>query len=196
MVTTPWKAPAKMLILASESPRRRTLLKEVVADFRVVAPCVEELEGGADLEALPEKNALLKAGAVADLEKDVFVLGADTAVFAAGEMLGKPANEEEAFRMLSMLSGREHKVISGVALLCRNRNVCCSWSVVSKVYFKELSPEEIRRYMERVNVLDKAGAYAIQEHPELLGARWEGELENIIGLPLAELARVLRANGL
>ena len=186
----------KMLILASESPRRRELLGRIASSFKVIAPRVEELEEGETLEALPEKNALLKAGFVADLEKESFVIGADTAVFAEGRMLGKPGDAEEAFRMLSMLSGGEHKVISGTALICRARGIALSWSTVSKVFFKELTPAEIRFYMSQVNVFDKAGAYGIQEHPELLGARWEGELENIIGLPLAELEKQLREYGL
>lgn len=184
-----------MLILASESPRRRELLKRIVPEFTVVSPQVEELEEGNDLEKLPEANALLKAEAVARCFPEALVLGADTAVFSEGRMLGKPASAAEAAVMLGSLSNRSHKVISGVALVCREKALRCSWSVVSSVRFKELSPQEIAAYMERVNVLDKAGAYAIQEYPELLGASWEGEVENIIGLPLLKLQEVLESAG-
>ena len=181
-----------MLILASESPRRRELLKRIVPEFTVLSPQIEELEDGAELEKVPQENALLKAAAVAELYPEAFVLGADTAVFAGGKMLGKPASEAEASAMLRSLSGRTHKVISGVALICRKKNWSSLWSEVSEVTFKELSSREIAGYMAVVNVLDKAGAYAIQEHPELLGATWKGELENIIGLPLVKLQKILQ----
>ena len=180
-----------MIILASESPRRKELLKRIVPDFITVAPCVEELESGGNLTELPEKNAILKARAVAERFPDAWVIGSDTAVFADGRMLGKPGSEEEAVSMLSALSGRAHEVISGAAVICLRQEVCRSWSTVSKVFFKTLDPGEIALYMKKVHVLDKAGAYAIQEHAGLLGARWEGELENIIGLPLTELTQVL-----
>ena len=181
-----------MIILASESPRRKELLRRIVPEFITVPPCVEELEEGATLEELPEKNALLKAEAVAKRFPGDWVIGSDTAVFAEGKMLGKPASLPEAEEMLAMLGGKTHQVISGVALVCREKGVTCSWSCVSQVTFKALNSEEIKTYMKHVSVLDKAGAYAIQAHPELLGARFEGELENIIGLPLVKLEEVLK----
>ena len=184
-----------MLILASESPRRRELLKRIVQEFSTVSPGVDELEEGEELEKLPEENALLKADAAAKNCPGAFVIGADTAVFANGKMMGKPGSEAEAAGMLTSLSGAAHKVISGVALVCREKNLRCSWSVVSEVRFKKLSAQEISLYMERVNVMDKAGAYAIQEFPGLLGATWKGELENIIGLPLIKLREVLEKEG-
>lgn len=180
-----------MIILASESPRRKELLKRILSGFITVSPCVKELESGENLTELPEKNAILKARAVAERFPEAWVIGSDTAVFADGRMLGKPGSEEEAAAMLSFLSGRAHEVISGAAVICLQKKVCRSWKSVSKVFFKTLDPGEIALYMKKVHVLDKAGAYAIQEHAELLGARWEGELENIIGLPLAELTQVL-----
>ena len=97
--------------------------------------------------------------------------------------------------MLTMLQGTSHEVITGVAVICRERQFRKSWSVRTRVTFAPLTKEQIEDYMKQVPVLDKAGAYAIQEHPELLGARWRGELENIIGLPLVKLASVLTACG-
>ena len=185
-----------MLILASESPRRKVLLEKITAAFTVVPPRVEELESGEELFKLPEQNALLKAGNVAERFPQDFVIGADTAVFAGNRMLGKPASQEEAAEMLALLGGKVHKVISGVAVICAAKGVRRSWSTVSEVRFRELSAGAVREYMEKVNVLDKAGAYAIQEHPELMGAVWEGETENIIGLPLETLKRVLEEYGL
>ena len=181
-----------MLILASESPRRKVLLEKITGRFSVVPAGVDELESGNEPEKLPQMNALLKAQAVSERFPEAFVLGADTAVFAGTGMLGKPESPEEAAEMLELLGGRSHKVISGTALVCRSQGVCRAWSTVSKVTFKPLTRDEIAEYMKKVNVLDKAGAYAIQEYPELLGAVWEGELENIIGLPLLRLTEILR----
>lgn len=186
----------KMLILASESPRRKVLLEKITPAFTVIPPCVEELESGEELFELPEKNALLKAENVAERFPDAFVIGADTAVFAENRMLGKPASAAVAAEMLALLGGRSHRVISGVAVVSAAKGVRRSWSTVSEVTFKELSTGTIREYMEKVNVLDKAGAYAIQEYPELLGAAWSGETENIIGLPLERLTGVLKEYGL
>lgn len=98
--------------------------------------------------------------------------------------------------MLSLLSNSVHQVISGMALLCRSREICHCWSSVSQVRFKELSPGDISLYMEKVDVLDKAGAYGIQESPELLGAVCDGEIENVIGLPLVKLGGLLERYGL
>ena len=181
----------KTLILASESPRRRELLRRLGAEFEVLPAHADELETGENPEKLPEQNALLKAAAVAEKFPEAFVLGADTGVFDGGVMLGKPRSKEHASAMLLSLNGKSHKVISGVALICRKERVELSWSVVSEVTFSKFTSEEVQAYMKLVNVMDKAGSYAIQEHPELLGARWEGELENIIGLPVVKLKEVL-----
>ena len=184
-----------MLILASESPRRRELLARLKVPFECVPAKVEELSGGRDPASLPRRNALLKAGCVAAAFPGDWVVGADTGILAAGRLLGKPGSETEAAAMLSMLQGSSHEVITGVAVICRERQFRKSWSVRTRVSFAPLTKEQIAGYMKQVFVLDKAGAYAIQEHPELLGARWRGELENIIGLPLVKLAAVLRTCG-
>ena len=181
-----------MLILASESPRRRQLLEALGAEFTVCPAAVEELEDGEDPETLPEKNALLKAQAVSGRFPEDLVLGADTGVFNGAKMLGKPGSADEALTMLLSLSGRTHRVISGVALVCRSRKICLSWSVESQVTFGAFTQDDARAYMQKVNVMDKAGAYAVQEYPELLGASWKGELENIIGLPLEKLKKELQ----
>ena len=151
----------------------------------------DELEKGDEPEKLPELNALLKAAAIAEKFPGAFVLGADTGVFDGVRMLGKPRSQDHAVSMLLSLSGRSHRVISGVALICRELGVELAWSVTSTVTFGKYGVSDVSEYMKQVNVMDKAGSYAIQEHPELLGARWEGELENIIGLPVVKLQEVL-----
>ena len=127
---------------------------------------------------------------------EAFVLGADTGVFDGKRMLGKPRSAEDARNMLLSLSGKSHKVISGTALVCISRQVSLSWSTESRVSFAPFTPADAVLYMAQVDVMDKAGAYGIQEHAELLGASWEGELENIIGLPLVRLKEILRQNKL
>jgi len=184
-----------MLILASESPRRRELLSRLKVPFRCVPADVTELSEGGNPASLPRRNALLKADCVADSFPRDWVVGADTGVIAAGKLLGKPGSETEAAAMLAMLQGSSHEVVTGVAVICRERRFRKSWSVRTSVTFAPLTEERIAEYMKHVFVLDKAGAYAIQEHPDLLGARWRGELENVIGLPLVKLAAVLRSCG-
>ena len=192
MVRDLYPAMTKNLILASESPRRRKLLADLGVAFQVKPAQVEELKEDCEPETLPEKNALLKAAYVAEQFPDSFVLGADTGVFDGRNMLGKPASAADALKMLLSLSGRSHQVISGVALICRAENISLSWSVSSCVTFAPFSAAAAAAYIEKVNVMDKAGAYAIQEHSGMLGARWEGELENIIGLPLVKLKEMLK----
>ena len=184
-----------MVVLASESPRRKELLTRLGIPFKCVPAGVTELSEGRDPASLPRRNALLKASCVATRFPGDWIIGADTGVLAAGKLLGKPGSEAEAADMLTMLQGTSHEVITGVAVICRERQFRKSWSVRTRVTFAPLTKEQIEDYMKQVPVLDKAGAYAIQEHPELLGARWRGELENIIGLPLVKLASVLTACG-
>jgi septum formation protein len=112
-------------------------------------------------------------------------------VICDGRALGKPGDLEESFRMLKMLSGKSHEVITGVALVCKGKNFSEVWREVSRVKFKLLSDADIREYTSLVNTLDKAGAYAVQEHGELIIDRFDGELENIIGLPLIRLKQLL-----
>lgn len=182
----------RVLILASESPRRKELLEKIGAEFMCVPARIDECSESDVPELLPENNAVLKAAFVADRFPDHFVLGADTGVFFGKRMFGKPADDADAENMLAMLSGNTHQVITGTALICRSKNVTHSWSTVSDVTFGPLSETEIKNYMHHVHVLDKAGAYGIQEHPELLKASWNGELENIIGLPLVRLRELLK----
>jgi len=181
------------LILASASPRRRELLARGGFAFTAATAAVAELTALPDPRRLPEANAKLKARAVAATCPDALVIGADTLVLCDGETLGKPADRAAAAAMLRWLSGRTHEVITGVALI--GPGVSESWSEVSRVTFRPLTDAVIAAYLEAVPVLDKAGAYAIQEHGEMLVAGFTGELENIIGLPLFRLTRRLRELG-
>jgi septum formation protein len=136
-------------------------------------------------------NAALKAAAVADRNPAKWVLGADTMIVFENSAIGKPADLAEAARFLRRFSGKSHQVITGMALICRQKQVEELWSETSVVSFKNLSDETIREYLEKVDVLDKAGAYAIQEHGESIVEKFSGEIENIVGLPLINLRKLL-----
>ena len=185
----------RKLILASKSPRRKELLQRSNVAFSVCTADVPELEKASDMRDLPRLNALRKALAVSIMNPEQMVLGADTMILFENRAIGKPRDISDAFRMLREFSGKEHEVITGVAL-CLNGKEKSSWSEQSRVYFKKLSDEMIEYYLSKVMVLDKAGAYAIQEHGDLIIESFSGEEENIIGLPLQKLLVFLRKNGL
>lgn len=186
-------AKVETLVLASASPRRRELLAGLGLTFEVeVAAVVEDEDPMMDPRVMVARNAALKADYVSERRPHDWVLGADTTVFIDGHALNKPADLAEARAMLRRLSGRVHTVFTGVALRNVTRGVREDMGVASEVVFRELSEEDIVTYLERVHVLDKAGAYAIQEHGELIVAERRGSLTNIIGLPLDEVADLLR----
>ena len=175
------------LLLASQSPRRCELLQRCGFDFTVRTADVEELTSFPQLSLLPQENARRKALKVAEKFPDALVLGADTMIIFADQAVGKPRDLAEAAEFLRRFSGRTHEVITGLALLCPVREIAEVWSEVSQVTFKKISDDVIAEYLDKVPVLDKAGAYAIQEHGDMIVANHTGELENIIGLPLRRL---------
>lgn len=186
------------LFLASESPRRRELLRRVLAEFEVEGASVQELDGSVQLPAkvLTARNAALKADAVARKHPEDWVLGADTVVVLDECIYGKPGNQAEAEMFLRKFSGRVHEVLTAVALRNLASGICWDAVAVSRVYFKVLSDEVIREYLRLVPVLDKAGAYGIQDHGEMLVERIEGELENIIGLPVETVRTAFKKFGI
>jgi septum formation protein len=176
--------PAPRLILASASPRRHELLAAAGIDFTVETARAEELH---DARMAPEElvvwNALAKAREVAARHPDAAALGADTLVYLGNEPLGKPGDLAEAAAMLRRLSGCWHEVWTGLALVHGDR-VLGTRAVKTRVRFATLDDETIAAYHFRVSPLDKAGAYGIQEHTDLLGAEADGPLDNVIGLPV------------
>ncbi|MFH1499629.1 MAG: nucleoside triphosphate pyrophosphatase [Verrucomicrobiota bacterium] len=185
------------LILASASPRRRELLAGLGVPFEVVtADVVEHEDPTTDPREMVARNAALKADRVAALRPDAWVLGADTTVFIDGHALNKPADGAEARAMLRRLSGRTHTVFTGLAL----RNVAAGVAVdaddSTEVSFKVLDEAVIEAYLARVNTLDKAGGYAIQEAGELIIAGYRGSLSNVIGLPVDTVKQLLTDHGL
>jgi septum formation protein len=181
------------IILASKSPRRQELLRQMDIDFRVVLKDVDESYPD-DLS--PEEVALYiaskKAEAFDETIGDEVVLTADTIVCVDGLILGKPETLEHAVEMLKMLSGRVHKVITGVCLLHKHKYN--KFFDVSEVFFRKLTDDEITSYVEKYQPLDKAGSYGIQERIGLIGIeRINGSYTNVVGLPTEKLYQLLKS---
>jgi len=207
--------PDFRLFLASQSPRRHTLLRELGIPYEVVPVHAREEEEGAQADALAERNALAKVrGAILPLEAPPgsFVLGTDTVVEVGGRILGKPRSHEEATRMLTLLSGRSHRVVSGVALMRvsgAKRLAASSPGALgsevqtqilvdhatTEVTFLSLGEESIAAYIASREWVGKAGGYAVQGLAALFVSRIEGEYSNVVGLPLCLLARMFREAG-
>jgi septum formation protein len=188
------------LILASTSPRRRELLATLGLSFdvrpgadvneaQVLAECTHPLS-----ECLEHLARLKGVAAAAEYPRAV-VLSADTVVEIEGDLLGKPADAADARTMLTRLSGREHRVHTGVAVQRLEGGVLSTGCETTRVFFAELKAEKIARYVARAEPMDKAGAYAIQGLGALLVERIDGDYSNVVGLPLRLTARLLSAAG-
>ncbi len=176
------------IILASASPRRKELLETAGAEFEIIVADVDEtIPDGTKPEEAAVMTAEKKALAVAENHKDRIVIGADTIVVSEEKILGKPADKADACRMLSMLSGVEHKVITGVCLVCGDKKI--TFAQVSKVKFYDLTDDEINTYVETGEPMDKAGAYGIQGNGCVLVEKIEGDYFNIVGLPVARVMK-------
>jgi 23S rRNA (uracil1939-C5)-methyltransferase len=182
------------IILASKSPRRRELLRKITTDFTVVP-------GDFDESTIQEKDPVLfavraaemKAREVADMHPGALVIGADTVVACGEEILGKPADREDARRILGRLSGRRHRVITGVALYRKDEDRLMTGYEITGVVFKTLSPEEIEEYLDRNDYMDKAGAYAVQEIGDRYVAELHGDYDNVVGFPVNRVRKLLAA---
>ncbi len=180
------------MILASQSPRRRELLSREGVEFRIEVRDTDEVhDASVPPRQLCAMNAAAKAEAVAAEFPGELVIGADTLVFIDGKPLGKPADETEAVEMLLRLQGRTHSVCTAVAVIMPDGSRR-DFTEVSYVTFCKLDESQIRHYMSLVHVYDKAGAYAIQEHGELIIENFEGDLDNVIGLPVRRLLQVIQ----
>ena len=183
----------KPLILASSSPRRRDLLRQIGLDCTVMPADVDErLLPGEAPEHYALRVALDKARASAARSNNGIIIGADTIVVLSETILGKPADSADAARMLTMLSGRMHRVVTGLAVIDASTAEQSTALAVTRVWFRELSPEIIASYVATGEPLDKAGAYGIQERGALFVERIDGCYFNVVGLPLFLLADLLR----
>ena len=183
------------LVLASASPRRKQLLRQIRIPFRTITSRANEDLLSRD----PFMNARLlaktKADAVIEKCEDRWILSADTLVVLGREVLGKPANEDQAFSMLGQLSGREHRVITGFCLVSPDSKTFHSEAVMTRVTFKALTEREILGYIATGEPFGKAGSYGIQGIGAFLVKRISGSYTNVVGLPLCALVNALLATG-
>lgn len=186
----------KNLILASSSPRRAELLKQIGLNYQIMVCDVDEtLLPGMRPPELVEFLAERKAAAVARNLHEGIVLGADTVVVWQGQVLGKPLNEEDAFSMLVKLQGSTHDVYTGVALIDVHSGKIMVGHEKTRVFFRNIEEDEIRRYVASGEPLDKAGAYGVQGLAAIYINKLEGCYTNVVGLPLARLSVMLKAIG-
>ncbi|MDD3844896.1 MAG: Maf family protein [Syntrophorhabdaceae bacterium] len=185
------------IILASESTRRVDILRMLGIPFSIIPPDVDESR---KLEETPREYVLRisheKAHKVGKHFPDKWVIGADTIVVYKTRILGKPVNEEEAFKMLQLLKGRWHKVITGFCVLNVDREITCHDAVETRVFMKDLVDEEIMKYIGTSEPLDKAGSYAVQGRGGYMVKEIKGSYSNVVGLPICEVTEVLLSLGI
>lgn len=183
------------VILASKSPRRKELLRYITKDFEILVSNADESSEKTEPDKLVEELSFKKAEAVADRVKaPAIVIGADTIVYADGNILGKPTDEDDAKAMIRKLSGKVHQVFTGVTVIKKDEDtvVYKTFSVKSDVYVAEMTEDEIDEYVAEGECLDKAGAYAIQGSFCRFIYKFEGDYSNIVGLPVAATYAILQ----
>ena len=183
------------VILASASPRRKELLKKIFDVFEIIPSEVEETyPEKIEVNEIPVYLADKKATSVFIENPDALVIASDTVVLLDDMILGKPSDKNDAFFMLSMLSGKQHKVVTGVAVIYRNMKI--TMNVETAVNFYELSKREILEYIETGEPMDKAGAYGIQGYGAKFVKSIIGDYNNVVGLPVSALYQTLKENGI
>ena len=181
-------------VLASKSPRRSELLQNIGVEFEVIVSGADESEIPATLppHIYVQELAVLKGTAVAaDCRIGRLVIAADTVVVCDGEIMGKPKDAEDAYRMLKMFSGREHYVYTGFSVSDSSNMMTVSGYEMTEVHFKELSDDEINEYINSGECFDKAGGYGIQGKASLFVDSIKGDFFNVVGLPLCALNNLL-----
>lgn len=180
------------IILASASPRRRELLGQIDVTFKVYPSSFEEdFKNESSIEGTVMALAFQKGLDVARDYEDDLVISADTIVTIDGEILGKPLDREEAFMTLRRLSGRTHKVLTGMSLLSLAKDIKIVDYVETEVEFYPLSDDDIENYLEKAKPYDKAGSYGIQGLGALLVKEIRGDYNNVVGLPISRLGKLL-----
>ena len=173
------------LILASGSPRRRELLEQIGVPFEVIVSNAEEIITKTQPGAIVEELSLCKAQAVAKDHPDRFVLGADTIVVLDGQILGKPKDKDDAYRMLSALQGRDHQVYTGVTFICSEK--IYSFHEKTDVNIYPMTDQEIEDYIQSGDCMDKAGSYGIQGRFARHIQSIKGDYYNVMGLPVGRV---------
>ena len=185
----------KKIILASKSPRRKELLDVIKLDYDVIESTCDESSVSADNspEVYVQKLAILKATDVSKkLPYEALVIGADTIVEYNGEFLGKPKNKDDAYNMISMLSGKSHNVYTGICVMNSKTKEFASTFEKTEVIFREIEHNEIEKYISGDEPYDKAGSYAIQGLASCFVKGIVGDYNNVVGLPLYKLTKLLK----
>ena len=180
-----------MVILASSSPRRKELLKRIISNFEIKVSNIDEsINRPQNVSEIPYELAYRKAKEIAKDHYNDIVIGSDTIVAINNDVLEKPVDEKDAYRMLKLLNNNTHEVISGIAILYQDKEI--RYIEKSFVTFNNLTDKEILDYIATKDPLDKAGAYGIQNEYINLVKEFSGEYENIVGLPLIRLEKELK----
>lgn len=184
------------IVLASASPRRQQFLQDLGLDFTICTADIDETpHAGESAPDFAKRMALEKAReATKHVDRHAWVIGADTVVVLNDEILGKPRDDRDALHMLTRLSGKQHKVVSGCALLCKHQEIVETLLAETIVIFHDFSEEILKSYIRTGEVRDKAGAYAIQGIGSFLVKEIHGSCTNVIGLPVNKLVQMLLAN--
>ena len=183
------------MILASASPRRKEILENFGFSFKIIVKNIDETSDKTRAEEKILEIAEKKARATAIDFPDENIVGADTVVVVDGKILGKPKDEKEAFSMLKSLSGRSHEVITAFSFININKNISYSDYEITKVYFKNLTDDEINWYINTKEPMDKAGAYGIQGKGAFFVEKIEGDFFSVMGFPLGKFVRFLNKTG-
>ncbi|MBN1467169.1 MAG: septum formation inhibitor Maf [Fusobacteriaceae bacterium] len=183
------------MILASKSPRRKEILEEFGFKFKVEAKETLEKSEKEDPKDFVMEIALEKAMAVAEENYEEWIIAADTVVVHNNKILGKPKNEEEARAVLKSLSSHSHEVYTGVAIVNKQKNMNITFTELTKVYFKNISDQEINWYVETKEPLDKAGSYGIQGKGSVLIEKIEGDFYNVMGFPISKFYEEMKKIG-
>lgn len=187
----------RRIILASASPRRRELMALAGYEFEIKVSHKEENYHGTKPDEIVKELSLLKAEDIAEQSetKDLVIIGADTVVAYAGKILGKPATKEEAFQMIKSFQGDKHQVYTGVSILkydSEGKRTTINHAVETDVYVNPMTEEEIWAYIEKDNVMDKAGAYGIQSGFAIHIEKIVGDYYNVVGLPVSYIYEALK----
>jgi nucleoside triphosphate pyrophosphatase len=185
------------IVLASESTRRVDILRTLGISFSIIPPDIDERKKRDEsIRDYVLRIAAEKARKVGALFPDKWVIGADTIVVHKGKVLGKPNSEEEAMEMLTALRGKWHKVLTGYCILNMSKQTSCKDVVETKVFIKDLTDEEIRRYIKTSEPFDKAGSYAVQGKGGFMVKEIKGSYSNVVGLPICEITDILLSLGI
>ena len=181
------------IILASASPRRKSLMDVLGLDYEIkISGCEEKVDSNANVEDIVMSLSLQKAQAVAkETDKDCVVIGADTVVSYQNEILGKPKDKHDAKKMLKLLSGNTHSVYTGFTIISTSDNITVTDYEKSNVTFKNLTDKEITDYVNTNDPMDKAGAYSIQGIASSFVEFLDGDYNNVVGLPIYKLSKYL-----